>query len=136
MQRSFPALALGLLALCIVAPAAAGDVYQWKDAHGVTQYSSTPPAKGKFKSRAIRDDDLQATTTPAKPAENPACAIARKNVALLQGKAALQVDSDGDGKPDKTLSDADRGNQMQLAQATLKVNCATAVVAEAVVPGK
>ena len=43
---------------------------------------------------------------------------------LLQGKAAVQLDSDGDGKPDKTLSDADRANQLQLAQATLKVSCA------------
>ncbi len=136
MQRLIPALALALFALCVVTPVAAGDVYQWKNANGVTQYSSTPPAKGKFKSRTIRDDDLQATTTPAKPAENPACAIARKNVELLQGKAAVQIDSDGDGKPDKTLSDADRSNQMQFAQATLKLNCATAVVAEAVAPGK
>ena len=136
MQRLIPALALGLLALCIVTPAAAGDVYQWKNAHGVTQYSSTPPAKGKFKSRAIRDSDVQATTTPAKPAENPVCAIARKNVAMLKGKAAIQVDSNGDGKPGKTLSDADRANQMQLAEATLKVNCATAVADKAAAPVK
>jgi hypothetical protein len=136
VQRLFPALALSLLALCVVTPAAAGDVYHWKDAHGVTQYSSTPPAKGKFKSRPIRDNDVQATTTPAKPTENPACAIARKNVELLQGKAAVQIDSDGDGKPDKTLSDADRGNQRQLAEATLKVNCATAVADKAAAPVK
>jgi len=128
---------LGLLAFSVAATAAAGNVYQWKDAHGVTQYASTPPAKGAYKTRAIRDNEVQAATTPAPPAENPACAIARKNMEVLQGKAAVQVDSNGDGKPDKILSDTDRANQMQLAQATLKVNCTTAVVADtAAAPGK
>lgn len=125
MQRLSPAaLALGLLAVSIPATVVAGEVYQWKDARGVTQYSSTPPANGAYKVRTIRvDGQAQAVATPAKPAENPACATARGNIALLQGKTALQIDSDGDGKPDKVLSDDDRANQLQLAQATLKASC-------------
>jgi hypothetical protein len=129
MHRLIPALATGLIAACACATAIAGDVYQWKDAKGVTHYGSTPPATGAYKTRVVNGTD-PALPAPAKPAENPACAIARKNVELLQGKSAVQVDSDGDGKPDKTLTDADRANQMQLAQATLKASCADAAPAD------
>ncbi|MFL6593124.1 MAG: DUF4124 domain-containing protein [Luteimonas sp.] len=123
MHRLIPAFATGLIAACAFATAVAGDVYQWKDAKGVTHYGSVPPASGAYKVRAVNGTD-PSLPVAAKPAENPACAIARKNVELLQGKAAVQLDSDGDGKPDKTLSDADRANQLQLAQSTLKVSCA------------
>ena len=130
------ALTSGLLALAVCASATAGQVYQWKDAHGTTQYSSTPPAKGVYKTRMIHEGQVDAidAKTAAKPVENPSCDIARQNVGLLQGKAAVQIDSNGDGKPDKILSDEDRANQMQLAQATLKVNCATAVAGKAATP--
>lgn len=130
------ALALGLLALGVCATANAGDVYQWKDSHGTTQYSSTPPATGAYRTRTIHNDQVDvgdAKPTP-KPTENPSCDIARKNMALLQGKEAVQIDSNGDGKPDKTLSDDDRANQMQLAQATLKVTCATAAADKGATP--
>jgi hypothetical protein len=130
------ALTLGLLALAVCATANAGDVYQWKDAHGITQYSSTPPATGAYRTRSIHNDqvDLVGAKPSAKSTENPSCDIARKNMALLQGKEAVQIDSNGDGKPDKTLSADDRANQMQLAQATVKVTCATAVADKAAAP--
>lgn len=130
MHRLVSSLALGLLSTCLCASVVAGDVYQWKDARGVTQYSSTPPAKGAYKVRTIRNDgSTQTATVTTKAAENPACGVARKNMELLQGTSTVQLDSDGDGKPDKTLSADDRANQLQLAQATLKINCAA--VAEA-----
>ncbi len=130
MQRPITVLTTALLALCLSAVALAGDVYQWKDARGVTQYSSTPPAKGVYKVRQMRGDQVSQPAATAKPTENAACVIARKNMELLQGKAEIQLDSNGDGTPDKTLSDADKANQMQLAQATLKVNCADAPPAD------
>jgi hypothetical protein len=116
------ALTLGLLALAVCATASATDVYQWKDAHGTTQYSSTPPAIGAYRTRTIHNDqvDVSGAKPTAKSTENPSCDIARKNIALLQGKEAVQIDSNGDGKPDKTLSGAshhegqlhyDRGRQ-------------------------
>jgi uncharacterized protein DUF4124 len=128
-MRLIPAFTIGLIAACACATAFAGDVYQWKDAKGVTHYGSAPPKSGTYKTRAVSGTDPQLPAA-AKPAENPACAIARKNVELLQGKATVQIDSNGDGKPDKALSEADRADQMQLAQATLKVNCASAPVAD------
>ena len=131
-----PILAPILVLVLASAAAQAADVYQWKDAKGVTHYGSTPPASGAYKVRSVNGTD-PALPAAAKPAEDPACAIARKNVEVLKGKAAVQVDSDGDGKPDKTLSDADRTAQMDLAQATLKASCATAAAGDkAAAPAK
>lgn len=122
------ATSLGMLAASLSATAVAGEVYQWKDAKGVTQYSSTPPPKGAYKVRTINTAGAANTTvtTEAKAAENPQCDQARKNVAALQGKGAVQQDSDGDGKADKTLSDSERATQLALAQAVINANRCTA----------
>lgn len=126
-------LATGLFA-ALQATAVAGEVYQWKDAKGVTQYSSTPPPKGVYKTRAINHAGAAnaAVNTSAKSAENPQCAQARSNVTALQGKGAVLEDSDGDGKGDKTLTDSERASQLALAQAMLSAsNCTASAVASA-----
>jgi Domain of unknown function (DUF4124) len=116
------ALALG------VAPAvfASGEVYQWKDASGVTHYSQTPPPQGKFQARSIYHREPATNAQPtvaANTTESPQCSTARKNIDLLQSGAKLQMDSDGDGKPDRDLSDSDRDKQLQIAQTVSRVNC-------------
>ena len=45
---------------------------------------------------------------------------------LLQAQAPVLMDSDGDGKPDKILSDEDRAKHLQVAQSALKGRCAQA----------
>ena len=84
----------------------------------------TPPPGSEYKQRRLYNEDpeLPAAT---KPAENPTCATARNNIALLNSKQNVQLDSNGDGKPDKALSDNDRANQLALAQATLNTSCAS-----------
>ncbi|MCL1634609.1 DUF4124 domain-containing protein [Luteimonas sp. SX5] len=130
MQR----LALGMmLALAAGAVSAqSGAAYQWKDANGVTHYSSTPPPSGTYQTRAVNDHgaSIAATAAAAAPAEDPQCATARANLKLLQGKGGVQIDSDGDGKPDRPLTEAERGDQAALAEATLKANCGTAASAK------
>ena len=148
MQRLLPALMTGLVVACVCVSATAGDVYQWKDAKGITHYSNTPPANGTYKTRVVHTDDTPApapattasaapvaapapTPAPApaaeaNPGEDPGCAIARKDVELLQAKAPVLMDSDGDGKPDKILSDEDRAKHLQVAQSALKGRCAQA----------
>jgi hypothetical protein len=113
------ALALG------TAPVAyAGEVYQWKDANGVNHYSQTPPPQGKFQARSIYQREAAAPgQTAAAPLESSQCTTARKNIALLESGAQLRVDSDGDGKPDRDLSDSDRDKQLQIAQTVSRVNC-------------
>lgn len=113
---------------------AASEVYQWKDANGVTHYSQTPPEKGAYTQRVIAQNGSTApvaqtassgttTTTADAASANPQCATARKNITALEGKAAVQQDTDGDGKPDKTLSDAERASQLEFAQAAVKAYC-------------
>lgn len=109
----------------------AAGIYQWKDAKGVTHYTDTPPPGSEYKQRRLYNEDPELpANAAAKPAENPNCAAARYNVALLNSKQGVKFDSDGDGKPDKALSDNDRSSQLALAQATLNANnCSNATPA-------
>lgn len=126
-----------LLALLAAAPAAAAtELYQWKDAKGVTHYSdSPPPEKGQA---GVRNRVIQNRTgTPsqgvsaAASAENAQCTGARANLKQLQSAGAVGVDSNGDGKPDNVLDAQQRAAQVQLAEAQIKVNCTAAAPAPA-----
>jgi hypothetical protein len=122
-----PILAPVLVLVLASATAQATGVYQWKDAKGVTHYTDTPPPDSQYQQRKLYSAEPDQPATPAaatKPAENPACATARNNIALLNSKQDVRLDSDGDGKPDRALSDTDRANQLALAQATLSTSCA------------
>ena len=155
MQRLMPALMTGLVAACVCVSATAGDVYQWKDAKGISHYSNTPPPSGSYKTRVVHSDDTApvAPATPAasasaapsptpsptpatapaaeaNPGEDPGCAIARKDIELLQAQAPVLMDSDGDGKPDKILTDEDRAKHLQVAQSALKGRCAQAATGQ------
>ena len=141
-RRALSALGLraaapALLALLAAAPAAATELYQWKDAKGVTHYSDSPPAeKGQA---GVRNRVIQNRTGTASlgvsaetPAENAQCAGARANLKQLQSAGAVGVDSNGDGKPDNVLDAQQRAAQVQLAEAQIKVNCTAAAPAPAV----
>lgn len=122
------ALALG------AAPAAfAGEVYQWKDANGVTHYSQTPPSQGKFAARSIyhREQAAEGQPVEAAPTESRQCITARGNIELLQSGTKLQLDSDGDGKADKDLDDSARAEQLRIAQTVARVNCSPTSTAKA-----
>ncbi len=115
-----------LAASALAAPAAfAGDVYQWKDANGVTHYSQTPPAQGKYQMRTIshREGTGATQATPAATQESPQCVTARRNIELLQGGSRLQMDSNGDGQADHDLSDDERQKQLDIAQTVARANC-------------
>ena len=118
------ALALLLIASACV-PAFAQKVYQWKDAKGVTHYSDSPPPNQQAKDRRIdnRGEPVVQAAAVGTSVENPQCTTAKLNLQLLAGKNAVQQDTDGDGKPDKTLGDDDRANQRELANAAVKAYC-------------
>lgn len=128
-MRLLPTLALAAVLASGIAPATAQTVYKWKDARGVTHYSERPPASGDYSTRdEVRDPVATAAAAPGEASgqagPDPRCTTARNNLATLQGQNAVQMDSDGDGKPDKTLSDAERASQIELARSTLKAyNC-------------
>lgn len=106
--------------------ALAGKVYQWKDAQGVSHYAdSPPPNQQQVKNRRIdnRGAPVAEEAAVGKSVENPQCTTARLNLQLLAGSSGVQQDTDGDGKPDKVLSDEDRANQRNLAEAAAKAYC-------------
>ena len=121
-----PILVPILVLVLASATAQAAGIYQWKDARGVTHYTDTPPPDSQYRQRNIYHPESDAQPAASKgPAENPACATARNNIALLGSKQNIQIDSDGDGKPDKALDDQGRANQLALAQATLAASCSS-----------
>ncbi|HST44301.1 MAG TPA: DUF4124 domain-containing protein [Luteimonas sp.] len=107
----------------------AGEVFQWKDANGTTHYSQTPPPSGAYQQRVINHTGNAAPVAVAgaatAPAESAQCRTARSNITALQGGTDVQQDTDGDGKPDKTLSTAERTGQLEFAQAAVKAYCTT-----------
>ena len=128
MHRSLIArLGLAIVLASVAAVAAAGEIYQWKDTKGVTHYSETPPPSGtNYQQREINSGgQAQASQQVAAvaPVETAQCTNARKNIEALKNKGDVQQDTDGDGKADKTLTDADRANEMELALATVKATC-------------
>ncbi|MFK3647101.1 DUF4124 domain-containing protein [Lysobacter enzymogenes] len=129
-RRALPALGLGAVLAALAAfPAAATDLYQWKDAQGVTHYSDSPPpgqaSSGQVKNRVIRNKSGTASQTAAvtAPGESAPCVNARANLKQLQGSGQVGVDSNGDGKPDNVLDTQQRAAQVQLAEASIRAYC-------------
>lgn len=135
-------LAVACLSLLPIASSLAQDIYKWKDGSGNSHYSETPPASGAFtvqsaasSAPAPSSPAASASTTggasePAQagsaPGADSRCDSARKNMVALQGKASVEMDTDGSGKR-KVLSDAEKNSQLELNRATLKAyNCSEA----------
>ena len=136
LSRPLLALAACLALFPAVATAQASDkVYKWTDANGVTHYGDAPPATGEYEASPIPAVDrvvrAPAGTTEAAAAaaatpvagEDPQCADVRKHLALLRGDSQVQQDTDGDGKADRILSQADREAQARLAEGMLATHC-------------
>ncbi|MGO1072266.1 DUF4124 domain-containing protein [Lysobacter sp. CA199] len=129
-RRAVPALGLCVVLAVLSTASAATDLYQWKDAQGVTHYSDSPPPaqSGQVKNRVIKSK----TGTPAQTAsvtassESGECINARANLKQLQSSAQVGVDNNGDGKPDNVLDAKQREAQVQLAQASIRAYCSPA----------
>ncbi|MGO4774619.1 DUF4124 domain-containing protein [Lysobacter sp. 2RAB21] len=127
-RRALSALGLSAaLDVVLAAPAAATELYQWKDAQGVTHYSDSPPPSqsGQVKNRVIKNK----TGTPTQSAtvtassESSQCITARANLKQLQSSAHVGVDNNGDGKPDNVLDAKQRQAQVDLAQTSIRAYC-------------
>jgi hypothetical protein len=129
MHRSLIAVALLLLA-----PLAAAQVYKWTDASGTVHYSETPPAQGTKYEKVTTTGTVEplaapapsetagSRETPAEPAKPVAdtpenrskmCGALKSNLAALQGGGPVVMQQDG-----KTvaLDDAQRKQQIVAAQ--------------------
>jgi hypothetical protein len=112
-----------LLVLASAATASAGNLYKWKDANGVTQYSERPPTGQKYETRRVTHSGAAVVEAAPVEGESENCLAARKNMEMLAGNGPVMRDTDGDGKPDATLDDAQRAAQKQLAESAAAVYC-------------
>ena len=113
-----------LLAAGLCTSASATNVYQWKDAKGVLHSSDKPPPGQKYETRRIDQRGQPVDADPVeKAAPSPQCLTAQQNLSLLSSGVEVQQDTDGDGKPDATLSPEDRASQKNLAEAAVKAYC-------------
>lgn len=115
-----------LLALMVSGAAAAGTVYRWTDAKGVTHYSDSKPLRGaRFEVKGdYKLSKPSAVTVTAEPQpENKRCEDAQKGVgALEQTGVPVRMDLDGDGIPEP-MDDETRARQLDLARAQVKAFC-------------
>ena len=119
--RPLPRIGAMALAFALALPAVAGELYQWKDANGVTHYSDSPPPAGAdYENRTIHDSG--AATMAGGSAESQ-CTTARANLAKLQGDDPVGADADRDGKPDAEFTAEQRAAQTRLAEAAIQVHC-------------
>ena len=122
-------LARTLLASCLLTVIATGaqaqshGVFKWRDGKGITHYSDRPPPSGKYGSV---EADAAARLAAPKPAEaaDPRCITARTNIERLKsGNANIGLDANHDGKPDAPLPDAQRADQLRLAEVSARNFC-------------
>ncbi len=120
------AACLAAAGLMVALPLSAGELYQWKDAGGVTHYSDAPPPSGTYKNRRITNTGAgtASETTAQAPAENTQCTTARANLALLEGEGPVSIKGDADGDEVTAMSAPQREAQKQLAEAAIKAYCA------------
>src|SRR5690606_28092575 len=111
-------------AACASGPALAGNIYKWKDANGVTHSSDQPPSGQHYEVRRVAGSGYAVESEPAGEApESATCTQARRNLAAFDDPRPVQLDSDGDGKPDRTLTDEERQSHRAVAEAAVKANC-------------
>lgn len=128
LRGALPWIGAGLLLVAL--PAFAGQVYQWKDANGVTHYSDSPPAGQNYQNRDVRDTSTPAAPTAAKPVVNANCSNARSNLTVLQGQGQVGVDENKDGKADRNLTAEERTNRTAMAEAAVKTYCGASTVSQ------
>jgi hypothetical protein len=107
--------------LAVALPVAAGQVYTWKDAKGVTHYADAPPAGQQIKARAF--GERPAAAAAPKAVANSDCSNARGNLTLLQGTGKVGVDENKDGKPDRELTAAERASRLKVAEGQVELYC-------------
>lgn len=119
------AACLAVVTLLLALPLSAGELYQWKDAQGVTHYSDAPPPSGSYQNRRITNAGagVASEDSAVAPAESSQCTTARANLALLEGDGPVSMGSAEDGAEPVPMGADQRAAQKQLAEAAIKAYC-------------
>jgi hypothetical protein len=106
----------------------AGELYQWKDAKGVTHYSDAPPPKGQYQARNIQVRDGQKPPVAAAKVTTAAsanCTLSKTNLERLKAGGDIGLDANRDGTPDAPLNAEERARQVELAETNIRKFCTT-----------
>ena len=119
------AACLAMATLLLAMPLSAGELYQWKDAQGVTHYSDAPPPNGSYQNRRITNAGagVASEDVAEAPAESSQCTTARANLALLEGDGPVSMASTEDSAEPVPMGVDQRAAQKQLAEAAIKAYC-------------
>lgn len=96
-----------LLVLAFCTDLGATEIYKWTDDKGKVHYSDRPPPKGHaFERREVAPvPDSAADEAPAAP-QSPECALATKNLGILESNPVVLMDTNGDGEPERLEGDS------------------------------
>lgn len=104
-------------------------VYTWVDSNGVRHYAQTPPDGVAYETRGVRDQAVGSEATkapepaaPQRPDDRVACERARLALDQLNSDVPLEMDRDGDGKPEP-VDAAQRAEQKRLAEQAVRAYC-------------
>lgn len=131
MRLSPLTFAFAALTLIATSAFAQDAVFTWVDSGGVRHYSQTPPEGVAYETRSIRDRAVGTEATaalpaaPARAADQQVCDRAKLSLEQLQSNTPLEMDKDGDGKPDP-LTAEDRAAQTRLAEQAVRAYCTPA----------
>lgn len=131
------ALAIGLLAT--FSASAADPVYKWTDGSGHSHYSQSPPEGMKYEtitpagtkttttaatsdSAAAVVPEEKAGPTTAQTERQKYCDQARKNADLLSTRPIVDMDINGDGKPER-LTPEQQNSQLANAKQQVSMLC-------------
>lgn len=128
-------LLAGLITVALFATSptlnAQDPVYTWVDGNGVRHYAQTPPEGVKYETRGVRDQSVGTEATqapepaePQRPDDRVACERARLALDQLNSDVPLEMDRDGDGKPEP-VDATQRAEQKRLAEQAVRAYCAS-----------
>jgi hypothetical protein len=138
------AVLFAIAVLVCAGDANAQKFYKWKDADGVTHYTTTPPPDGQQADRLAVDAAPASPLVDDKPAEgqprdpnvptearsgnaverrSAACTTARANLGTLETNPFVTMDKDGDGKQELLTVD-EQNAQIARAREQVRILCA------------
>ncbi|MFN7552889.1 MAG: DUF4124 domain-containing protein [Pseudomonadota bacterium] len=133
-----PIVVCTALALLVMAGSAwPQQFYKWKDADGVTHYTTTPPPEGTRSDRvAVNPEPPPVAAAAAEPGSDvdagmdaaavmqrgAACDKARANLATLQNNPFVSIDKDGDGTGEM-LTVEEHEAQLAIAREQVRTLC-------------
>lgn len=140
-MRTVITISLGVLISLFASHAVAQSVvYKWVDERGVSQYTQTPPTGRNYETvrmgtggQRSTEPEAEAESTAEPGAANPVstaadqerqeyCDAARRNLETLESDQAVMLEAEEGGEP-AMLDDAQRAEQMQVAQRQVTLFC-------------